>query len=473
MALRKMNLFHWHLVDDHGWRIEIKEYPKLTEVGAWRKDIGFHLDPKASTAYGKDGRYGGFYTQADIRDVVAYAAVRHITVMPEIEMPGHSLAALTAYPQYGCRGVPFAIPSQGGIFNGIYCAGNEGTYQFLQNVLKEVFQLFPCQYIHIGGDEVPTNNWAACPKDQEVIRREGLQDATELESYFIRRMGRFIHGSGHTLMGWSEIATGGLPDNAVVMDWIGGATEAARTGHDVVMASQKSLYLCYYPSLDRPPSLRAYRPYLPLERVYAYEPIPAALEARYQSHILGAEACVWTPDIPGMADAEEMTFPRLSALAEVLWSPTAARNWDDFSSRLPAEFRRLDACGIRYWQDTAVEIGRWRARQITAPDMLLEWNATAAVKAPGRYRSSFNFLDGRRGLKINWVALLADGHEVARDTHAGDTGTRETVATDWNYFFDLPALNLKAQYTLRASLTGERGNDCNGVVFLGRESGQP
>jgi hexosaminidase len=472
MALRKMNVFHWHLVDDHGWRIEIKEYPKLTEVGAWRKDIGFHLDPKASTTYGPDGRYGGFYTQADIREVVAYAAARHITVLPEIEMPGHSLAALTAYPEYGCPGVSYAIPSYGGIFDGIYCAGNEGTYQFLQNVLTEVFQLFPCQYIHIGGDEVLTNNWAACPRDEAVIRREGLKDASQLENYLIRRMERFIHDSGHTMIGWSEIANGGLPDHAVVMDWIGGGADAARAGHDVVMASSKSVYLCYYPSLDRPPNLRAYRPFLPLDRVYAYDPIPTNLEARYQSHILGGEACAWTPDIPGMVDAEEMTFPRLSAVAEVLWSPAAARNWDDFSSRLPAEYRRLDACGIKYWRDTATEIGRWRTSQVTAPDKQLEWDATAVIKAPGRYRSSLNYLNGRQGLKINWVALLANGHEVARDTHPGDTGTRQTVATDWNYFFDVPTLNSGARYTLRVSLTGNRTNDCSGVVFLGKEPRQ-
>lgn len=473
MALRKLNVFHWHLVDDHGWRIEIKKYPRLTAVGAWRKDIGFHLDPKAATTYGPDGRYGGFYTQAEIRDVVAYAAARHIMVLPEIEMPGHSLAALTAYPQFGCDGVNFAIPENGGIFNGIYCAGNEKTYQFLQDVLTEVFQLFPCPYIHIGGDEVLTNNWAGCPKDQAVMRRQGLQDPLQLENYFIRRMGKFIRANGHTLIGWSEIANGGLPDNSVVMDWIGGAPEAARTGHDVVMASQKYMYLCYYPSLDRPPNLRAYRPYLPLNQVYAYEPIPTNLEARYQAHILGGEACVWTPDIPGMPDAEEMTFPRLSAVAEVYWSPRGARNWADFSSRLPAEYRRLDVCGIRYWRDTAMEIGRWRAAQIAGPDTELEWEATPAITGAGKYRCSLDYLNGKRGLKINWVALLADGREIARDTHPGDTGTREEVATDWNYFFDLPAGKPGTHYTLRASVTGERSDHSSGVVYLGPDTERP
>jgi hexosaminidase len=470
MAQRKMNLFHWHLVDDHGWRIEIKKYPKLTEVGAWRKDIGFNLDPQASTTYGPDGRYGGFYTQDDIREIVAYATARHITVLPEIEMPGHSLAALTAYPEFGCVGKTFAIPAQLGIFDGIYCTGEAGSYEFLQNVLTEVFQLFPCSYIHIGGDEVPTNNWAACPRDQAVIKREGLKDASQLESYFIRRMAKFIEAHGHTLVGWSEIMHGGLAPGAVVMDWIGGGAEAARAGHDVVMASSKSLYLCYYPSLDRPPQLRAYREYLPLQQVYAYEPIPANLEAQYQSHILGAEACVWTPDIAGMRDAEEMTFPRLSAVAEVVWSPASSRNWNDFSRRLPAEYQRLDACGIHYWRDRGVEIGRWSPRQIGAADTVLQWEATPAVTVPGKYRLSLNFLKGSHGLNIHWAALRADGQEIARDTHAGWTGTEsreDRVATDWNYYFDVPAVNKGARYTVQASVSGAGKKECSGVVFLG------
>lgn len=472
MALRKLNIFHWHLVDDHGWRIEIKKYPDLTRIGAWRKGIGFNLDPKASTAYDAAGRYGGFYTQADIREVVAYAAARHITVVPEIEMPGHSLAALAAYPQFSCTGGPFTQPQELGIFNDVFCAGNEDTFKFLENVLTEVFQLFPGKYIHIGGDETPTNNWANCPKDAAVIKREGLKDAGELESYFIRRIEKFVNANGHTLIGWSEIARGGLATNAIVMDWIGGGEEAASAGHDVVMTPDRSCYLCYYPSLDRPPNLRAYRRYLPLSQVYAFDPIPKTLDPRFTSHILGAQASVWTPDIASMSDLEELTFPRLSALAEVVWSPKSSRNWDDFSRRLNVEYRRLAVCGINYWQDTAAEIGRWKPAQISGDDHLLEWDATQEITAAGKYRLSLNYMEGKNGLKIKWAALSEDGKEISRDIHPGFTGTssRSGVRSrDWNYFFDLPAFKPGAQYTVQVSVAGEGGTNSAGVVFLGAE----
>ena len=250
MALHKLNRFHWHLVDDQGWRIEIKKYPRLTEVGAWRKGIDFGLDPKASTAYGPDGRYGGFYTQADIREVVRYAAARHITIVPEIEMPGHSSAALAAYPQFSCTGGPFSTDVSGGVYPGVYCAGNDDTFEFLENVLAEVFALFPGKYIHVGGDEVPTTTWKDCPKCQARKKAEGLNNDRQLESYFIQRMEKFINAHGKTLIGWSEIREGGLAQNAVVMDWIGGAAEAATAGHDVVMTPTRYCYLDHYQSRD-------------------------------------------------------------------------------------------------------------------------------------------------------------------------------------------------------------------------------
>ena len=472
MALRKMNLFHWHLVDDHGWRIEIKKYPKLTELGARRQGIGFNLDPKWSTAYGPDGRYGGFYTQAQIRDVVAYAAARHITILPEIEMPGHSLAALAAYPELGCEGKTFEVPSQLGIFDGIYCAGEEKTYTFLQDVLTEVFQLFPGKYIHLGGDEVPTNNWAACPRDAELIKREGLKDAGEIEHYFMGRMAKFVTAHGRTVVGWSEFRKGGLPPDSVLMDWNGGGAEAAAAGHDVIMAFQKSLYLCYYPSLDRTPALRAYRVCLPIEQVYAFDPVPATLDDAGRRHIIGTEACVWTPDIAGLPDTEKMTFPRLSAVAEIAWTPQAMRQWDDFSRRLTGESRRLDAEGLQYWHDNDREIGRWKSADVKGGDTVLQWDATAAVKGPGKYRVSLSYLKGHRGLTLHWVALLADGKEIVRDTHPGFTGNssrKDPVATGWNYYLTLPAGTTATHYTVQAGVTGTGENDCSGVVFAAPE----
>jgi len=353
MALLKLNTLHWHLVDDQGWRIEIKKYPKLTQIGAWRPSVGFGLDPKSTAAYGPDGRYGGFYTQDDIRQVVAYAAARHITIVPEIEMPGHSSAALAAYPQISCTGGPFTPELKGGVFHGIYCTGNEETYVFLQDVLAEVFRFFPGQYIHIGGDEVPTDEWRHCPKDQAVIRREGLKNESELEGYFIRRMEKFINAHGHTLIGWSEIRRGGLAQNAIIMDWIGGAVEAASAGHDVVMTPTDYCYLDHYQSTNHAMEPRAIGGFLPLEQVYSFEPIPAKLPPQYQRHILGAQCNLWTEYIPSLSHAEYMVFPRECALAEVTWSSRSSRDWNNFTRRLQVQYERFDQLGVNYRHNTS------------------------------------------------------------------------------------------------------------------------
>ncbi len=474
MATLKMNVFHWHLTDDQGWRLEVEKYPKLTKIGAWRAGVGFGLDPKSTTAYGQDGRYGGFYTPADIREVVKYAAVRHITVVPEIEMPGHSMAALAAYPQFSCTGGPYTIPLKGGVFYGIYNPANEETFKFLDDVLTEVFQLFPGKYIHLGGDEVPKETWKDSLACQALMKREGLTNENELQGWFMRHMERFAEAHGRIPIGWSEILQGGLASNTIVMNWIGGATEAASAGHDVVMAPHRSCYLCYYPSLDRPPNLRTYRPYLPLKQVYAFEPIPATLETQYDSHILGVEACVWTPDIPSMSDVEELTFPRLDALAEVGWSSKSARNFEDFVRRLNVEYQRLAFCGINYWNDNAAQIGEWKPAQITEQTNLLEWDATQEITAPGKYRLSLNYTGGKNGLSIERASLLENGRRVAEDSHVGFTGTssRAEKARDWNYFFKLPAFKKDARYAVQVSVAGEGGNDSRGVVFLGTEPAQ-
>jgi hexosaminidase len=348
MAWHKLNEFHWHLVDDQGWRIEIKKYPRLTEVGAWRKAIGFGLEAKASTAYGPDGRYGGYYTQDDIREVVAYAQARHIDIVPEIEMPGHSSAALMAYPQFSCTGGPFTTDLPGGIFNGVYCAGNDESFAFVEDVLTEVFALFPGQYVHIGGDEVLTNNWQNCPKCQARMHEEGLTNASELEGYFIRRVEKIVNAHHRRLIGWSEIRQGGLAPSATVMDWVGGAVEAAASGHDVVMSPLADCYFDHYQSLDHFKEPHSIGGYLPLHQVYSFEPVPANLPAACQQHILGAQANVWTEYMPSFKHVEYMVFPRLCALAEVVWSPKASRNWDDFSRRVRIDCLRLDQLGTNH-----------------------------------------------------------------------------------------------------------------------------
>jgi hexosaminidase len=357
LALQKINTLHLHLTDDQGWRIEIKKYPRLTQIGAWRKDAGFGLDPKASTTYGPDGRYGGYYTQDDIREIVAYARGRHITVVPEIEMPGHASAALSAFPELSCNGGPYTPNAEGGVFAGVYCAGKDETFEFLQNVLAEVRQLFPDQYIHIGGDEVPKDNWQKCPRCQARIKQEGLKNEHELQSYFIRRIEKFINAQGRTLIGWSEIREGGLAQKAVVMDWIGGAVEAASAGHDVIMSPTEYCYLDYYQSTNQTTEPKAIGGYLPLSKVYSFEPIPAGLDPQYQGHILGGQGNLWTEYVPNLKHAQFMAFPRLCALAEVTWSAPAARNWKDFTRRLSAQFQRFDQLGVNYRKGTPERIG--------------------------------------------------------------------------------------------------------------------
>ena len=350
MALHKLNTFHWHLTDDQGWRIQIKKYPRLTEIGAWRDGVGFGLASNSTTAYGPDGRYGGFYTPRDIHEVLAYAAARHITVIPEIEMPGHSTAALAAYPQYSCTGGPFTTSAASGIFNGIYNPANDQTFNFLDDVLSGVFQMFPGKYVHIGGDEVSKDTWHNSPECQALMKQEGLKDEQELQSWFIRRIERYVSGRGHTLVGWSEILQGGLASNATVMDWIGGATEAASAGHDVVMSPTGYCYFDYYQSanVSAEPPAAGYAPPLLLSRVYSFDPMPTNLPVQFQSHILGTQGNLWTEHVPNLKHAEYMIFPRECAIAEVGWSSQSSRDWNDFLRRLRIHAQRLDELGINY-----------------------------------------------------------------------------------------------------------------------------
>lgn len=348
MSLYKLNTFHWHLVDDQGWRIEIKKYPKLTSVGAWRDGIGFGLVSNTATAYDKHGRYGGFFTQKQIRDVVAYAAARHITVVPEIEMPGHSSAALVAYPQFACANAKISMPDKGGVFTGVYCAANEGTFTFIENVLAEVAPLFPGKYIHIGGDEVVKSNWMACAACQSRIKNEGLKNEHALQSYFIGRVEKIVNAQGKSLIGWSEIREGGLAPSAALMDWIGGGAESAASGHEVVMTPTKYCYFDHYQSTNRAAEPKAIGGFLPLKKVYEFDPVPTNLPAEFHARILGGQANLWAEYIPNLPQVEYMMFPRLGALAEATWSPKTARDFENFKARTAVNEKRLGALGVNY-----------------------------------------------------------------------------------------------------------------------------
>jgi len=346
MARYKLNRFHWHLTDDQGWRIEIKQYPLLAEIASMRKETLVGHAPQSTTYDGKP--YGGFYTQDQIRDVVAYARDRFITVIPEIEMPGHSLAALAAYPDLACTPGPFETATTWGVFTDVFCP-KENTFQFLETVLTEVMDLFPSRYIHIGGDEVQKDRWKESPDAQALMRREGLKDEGELQSYFVRRMERFINAQGRRMIGWDEILEGGLAPDATVMSWRGedGGVAAARQGHDVIMTPDKYLYFDHYQG-DRNKEPLAIGGMLPLEKVYSYNPEPAALSVEEKKHILGAQANVWTEYLADSNQVEYMLFPRLFALAEVVWSPQAARKYPDFLQRVAPQLARLKRQGVNY-----------------------------------------------------------------------------------------------------------------------------
>lgn len=340
IAMQKMNRFHWHLTEDQGWRIEIKQYPKLTEVGAWRDStlIGHYGTGKY------DGiRYGGYYTQEEIKEVVQYANDRFITVIPEIEMPGHSSAALEAYPELGCEpDKNYKAQTSWGIFEDIYCP-SEKTFTFLENVLTEVIDLFPSEYIHIGGDEAPKTAWKNSELAQQLMEREGLEDEHELQSYFITRIEKFLNSKGRQIIGWDEILEGGLAPNATVMSWrgISGGIEAAKKGHNVVMTPTSHVYLDYYQA-DPETEPLAIGGFIPLEKVYNYEPTPDTLTEEESKFILGAQGNVWTEYMHSGRKVEYMAWPRATALAEVVWSPKEKRDWYNFWGRLQTYFKRLE-----------------------------------------------------------------------------------------------------------------------------------
>jgi hexosaminidase len=355
MAMHKLNTFHWHLTEDQGWRIEIKKYPKLTEVGAWRKEtlIG-HVKDKPHKFDGIP--HGGFYTQEEAREIVKYAKDRFITVVPEIEMPGHAKAAIASYPELGVTGKPVEVATYWGIFPDIFNV-EESTFSFLEDVLTEVMDIFPSEYIHIGGDEAIKDQWKASDKIQQRIRELGLADEHELQSYFITRIEKFINSKGRKIIGWDEILEGGLAPNATVMSWQSeeGGIIAAKSNHDVIMTPIQSLYFWWYQGDKRTEPLAA-GGFISLEKVYRYDPVPSGLTEEQSKHILGAQGCAWAEYMESPAKVEYMVFPRISALAEIVWSPKEGKDWNNFKSRMTKQFKRYDQRGINY-SKVSLDIG--------------------------------------------------------------------------------------------------------------------
>ena len=416
MAFHKVNRFHWHLTEDQGWRLEIKKYPLLTEKGQWRKETV--VGSLSSGVY--DGqRYGGYYTQEQVRDLVQYAAERYVTIIPEIELPGHALAAIACYPELSC-GLEdhYETATKWGIFKQVYCPKEE-TFAFLEDVFDEVIDLFPSELIHIGGDECPKASWKACPHCQALIRREGLKDEFELQSWFIQRMERYINSKGRQIIGWDEILQGGLAPNARVMSWLGeeGGIKAAQQHHEVVMAPYPKYYLDYWQGDPDSEPLAMGGPTL-LRTMYEYNPVPEVLDAEQRKYIIGVEGCVWTEYMPTPARVEYMAWPRMCAIAESGWS-RAPKDWDAFTRRLETHLGRLDRLDVGYCRNffdpfielrKDTEFSKIALLSVDAPDAEIHYtlDGTAPTAASPLYTGPFAI---NRQQRVT-AAAFRDGKQI-------------------------------------------------------------
>jgi len=347
LAMHKFNVFHWHLTDDQGWRIEIKAFPELTTISSLRKETVIFKN------WGEyDGiPYGGYYTQDEIREIVKYAEDRFITVIPEIEMPGHALAALAAYPELGCTGGPYEVGTTWGVFDDVFCAGSDKTFAFMEKVIDEVCVLFPnSPYIHIGGDECPKTRWKTCPRCQRRIREEGLADEHELQSYFVQRMEKYVNSKGKRIIGWDEIMEGGLAPDATVMSWRGeeGGLAAARQNHDAIMTPGAYCYFDHYQSEDQENEPFAIGGFTNCEKIYGWNPVPDSLTAEQAKHIIGVQANVWTEYITEFSHVQYMVLPRMAAMSEVAWTSERDTSYSAFKKRLQVMFIRYNNAGYNY-----------------------------------------------------------------------------------------------------------------------------
>ena len=355
LAMHNMNVFHWHLTEDQGWRLEIKSHPELTAKSSMRSGtvIGHNATVDDSIPH------GGFYTQQEAREIVEYARQRHITVIPEIDMPGHMLAALAAYPELGCTGGPYEVGHRWGVYKDVLCLGKESTYKFVQDIIDEVVDIFPAKYFHIGGDESPTVMWEKCPKCLQKAKDENT-DIKHLQQYFTNRVEKYLNGKGKSIIGWDEILEGKINQSATIMSWRGvePGLKAAKQGHDVIMTPSSHVYFDHYQTKDTKHEPDAIGGCSPVEKVYSYEPLPDTLSAEAKNRIKGVQANLWTEYIPFTTQAEYMVLPRMAALAEVQWTPVAKKNFDDFSKRALRLSDLYDRYGYQYarhlWKEKAI-----------------------------------------------------------------------------------------------------------------------
>ena len=471
LSRHKLNTFHWHLTDDQGWRIPISRYPLLTEVGGCRKET---MVAQNFRPYVGDGiPHCGFYSHSDIRNVVAYAARRHVTIIPEIEMPGHAKAALAAYPQFACTPGPFEARTTWGVDEDVFCP-SEATFAFIDTVLTEVATLFPSRYIHIGGDEVPKTRWRASPLAQEVMRRENLPNPEALQSYFIRRVEQMLLAKGKRLIGWDEILEGGLAPEATVMSWRGssGGIAAARENHDVIMSPNSHLYFDAYQGDPKHEPLNI-GGNLPLARVYDFEPVPDSLTAEQARHILGAQANVWSEYLKTPALVEYMAYPRALALAEGVWSPRASRSWASFTARLPHALRSLDRMSVGYrlpdvegLTGDRLTLGASVTVRLSTviPDGVIRYTTDGSDPTASStvYREPFTIAVDASGTRVTARAFASDGRTSAprsatwtRTTFTAPTSVEGPLVPGLRYdYSELTARNVATLDTARVVRTG-------------------
>lgn len=462
LAMHKLNTFHMHLTDDQGWRVEIKKYPRLTEIGAWRSETVIGRNT------GKfDGiPHGGYYTQDELREIVAYAADRFITVVPEIDMPGHMVAAIAAYPELG-DGKPAEVMKEWGVSPRVLNT-RESTVQFCKDVLDEVMAIFPSRFIHIGGDECPKDQWRKDPEEQQRMRERGLKTEYELQSWFIRQMDAHIQSRGRRLIGWDEILEGGLADGAAVMSWRGtaGGVAAAKLGKDTVMSPTSHMYLDYYQSRNADEPL-AIGGFLPLRGVYSFDPMVAEIPEDKRHHVLGVQGNLWTEYMKTYAHVEYMAYPRGCAVAEVGWTNQNLRSFDDFLARLAVHLERLTVLGVNFrpMSPEDVPAAAWSPEQMSEEWQEREWDLTAAIKASGAYRVRFEFSHGAHRMDIRWAELWVGGIRAGRVEQLGTTGGRNEGNA-----YDFPSVTLSpgAKVTLRASVRSDGGTDSHGQILVER-----
>jgi hexosaminidase len=465
LALHKINVFHWHLTEDQGWRLEIKKYPKLTEIGSKRSATMLKYSPKEMD----NTPYGGFYTQAEAKEIVKYAAERFITVVPEIEMPGHSQAAIAAYPELGNTKDKVDVATTWGVITRVYHV-EESTIKFLQDVLDEVMAIFPSKYIHIGGDECPKDEWKASSRVQELMRQRSIKDEHEMQSWFIRQMDTYLENKGRHLIGWDEILEGGLAPGAAVMSWRGeaGGLEAAKQKHKVVMASNNALYFDYYQA-DAKKEPHAIGGFLPLRKVYEYDILPASLKPSEQGYILGGQYQLWTEYLRTPQQVEYMAFPRACAASEIFWSPKRKRDFKKFVERMQIHQERLSALKVNYRPldaNLGIPTAEWKSGQVSSEYQVKTWDISAGFAGDGSYQIKFQYTSGGHRLDIEGIEVLVDGKVIAADNHYGYTGSK-TLENVWKV--KVSGLKSGAKVTLRAKVKGDGGDDSNGDITVTKE----